>query len=71
MAPDTWWVMIKYLLKDGYKSKEIGPRQNRDVPLLLPFKNNLKRDTRLKGEEEGDRNYDGKTREIRSNEVIL
>jgi len=41
------------------------------MALLLAFKNNLKRDTRLKGVEEGYRNYAGKTREIRSSEVIL
>lgn len=31
MAPGTGCVMIKYLLKEGQKSKEIGPRQSKEM----------------------------------------
>ena len=31
VAPATGCVMIKYLLKEGQKSKEISPRQSREM----------------------------------------
>lgn len=55
-VPDTWRVMIKYLWEDGQETNEIGPRQDKEHDNMLAFKNNLKRDTGLKGEEEGERN---------------